>query len=155
LVYLKYTFWYRSQFDEPNDDWLDAIEATSDELLGAYSRTENEAMTVAFGARGKNRLNRVFDFIGFVYIDYCFPMRRQGGKRKIAASTSSSASKPKRAKVLTCRPKPIGTADVPKLIESAEAAPYPQKQHLQCRSKLVQARLKSRNQNRQQNNQRC
>jgi hypothetical protein len=53
LVYLKYTFRYRSQFDEPNDDWLDAIEATSDELLGAYSRTEDEAMTVAFGARGK------------------------------------------------------------------------------------------------------
>jgi hypothetical protein len=48
LVYLKYTFRYRSQFDELNDDWLDAIEATSDELLGAYSRTEDEAMTVAF-----------------------------------------------------------------------------------------------------------
>ena len=51
LVYLKYTFRYRSQFDEPNDDWLDAIEATSDELLGAYSRTEDEALIVAFGAR--------------------------------------------------------------------------------------------------------
>ena len=37
LVYLKYMFKYRSQFDEPNDDWLDAIEATSDELLVAYS----------------------------------------------------------------------------------------------------------------------
>jgi hypothetical protein len=36
LVYLKYTFRYRSQFDEPNDEWLDAIEATSDELFGAY-----------------------------------------------------------------------------------------------------------------------
>jgi hypothetical protein len=35
LVYLRYTFWYRSQIDEPNDDWLDAIEVTSDELLGA------------------------------------------------------------------------------------------------------------------------
>jgi hypothetical protein len=53
LVYLKYTFHYRSQFDEPNDDWLDAVEATSDELLGAYSRAEEEAMTAAFGARGK------------------------------------------------------------------------------------------------------
>jgi hypothetical protein len=40
LIYLKYTFKYRSQFDEPNDDWLDAIEATSDELLGAYSGLE-------------------------------------------------------------------------------------------------------------------
>jgi hypothetical protein len=102
LVYLKYTFWYRSQFDEPNDDWLDAIEATSDELLEAYSRTEDEAMTVAFSARGKKRLNRVFDVIGFVYPDYSFPVRRQGGKRKVAASTSSSAPKVKRVKVLTC-----------------------------------------------------
>jgi hypothetical protein len=42
-----------SQFDEPNDDWLDAIEATSDELLGAYSKAEDEAMTTAFGAQGK------------------------------------------------------------------------------------------------------
>jgi hypothetical protein len=32
---------------------LDAIEATSDELLEAYSRAEDEDMTVAFGARGK------------------------------------------------------------------------------------------------------
>jgi hypothetical protein len=38
LVYLKYTFRYRDQFDEPNDDWLDCIEVTSDELLGAYTR---------------------------------------------------------------------------------------------------------------------
>jgi hypothetical protein len=53
LVYLKYIFQFRSQFDEPNNDWLDAIEATSDELLGAYSRTEDESMTSAFGARGK------------------------------------------------------------------------------------------------------
>jgi hypothetical protein len=35
LVYLKYTFWFGDQFDKPNDDWLDAIEATSDELLGS------------------------------------------------------------------------------------------------------------------------
>jgi hypothetical protein len=83
LVYLKYTFWYRSQFDEPNDDWLDAIEITSDELLGAYSRTEDKAMTVAFGAQGKRRLNRVFDVIGFVYPNYCFLVRRQGGKGKL------------------------------------------------------------------------
>jgi hypothetical protein len=53
LVYLKYTFRYRSQFDEPNDDWLDVIEATSDELLGAYSRTEDEAMTVPSALEGK------------------------------------------------------------------------------------------------------
>jgi hypothetical protein len=53
FVYLRYTFRYRSQFDEPNDDWLDSIEATNNELLGAYTRTEDDAMTVAFGAWGK------------------------------------------------------------------------------------------------------
>jgi hypothetical protein len=60
LVYLKYKFKYRSQFDEPNDDWLDAIDATNDELLGAYSRAKDDAMTAVFGGRGKKRLNRVF-----------------------------------------------------------------------------------------------
>jgi hypothetical protein len=105
LVYLRYIFRYRSQFDEPNDDWLDVIEVTSDELLGAYTKAEDEAMDVAFGARGKRRLNRVFDVIGFVYPDYCFPTWKQGGKRKIATLTSSGAPKPKRAKVLTRRPK--------------------------------------------------
>jgi hypothetical protein len=80
LVYMKYTFRYRSQFDEPNDDWLDAIEATSDELLGAYSKAEDEAMTTAFGARGKKRLNRVFNVIWFVYPNYYYPTRK--GRRE-------------------------------------------------------------------------
>jgi hypothetical protein len=96
LIYLKYTFKYRSQFDEPNDDWLDAIEATSDELLSAYSRAEDDAMTTAFGGRGKKRLNRVFDVIGFVYPDYCYPSRKQGKKRKTVASTISSTPKLKK-----------------------------------------------------------
>jgi hypothetical protein len=129
LVYLRYTFRYRSQFDEPNDDWLEAMEATSDGLLGAYTKVEDEAMIIAFGARGKKRLNRVFDVIGFVYPDYCFPGRKQGGKRKIATSTSSGAPKPKRAKVLTRRPKldslekttEVPTTEKVKFIESAEA----------------------------------
>jgi hypothetical protein len=52
--------------------------------MGAYTKAEDEAMTVAFSARGKRRLNRVFDIIRFVYPDYCFPTRgKQGGKRKI------------------------------------------------------------------------
>jgi hypothetical protein len=55
LVYLKYTFRYRDQFDEPNDKWLDCIEETNDELLGAYTRAEDVAMTAAFGGQGKKR----------------------------------------------------------------------------------------------------
>jgi hypothetical protein len=63
LVHLKYTYRYRNQFGEPDDDWLDAIEATSDELLGTYMKAEDEAMYVSFVARGKQRLNKVFDAI--------------------------------------------------------------------------------------------
>jgi hypothetical protein len=75
LLRLKYTFWFREKFDEPNDDWLKCIEATSDELLGAYSKAEDNALSAAFGGRGKKRLNRVFDAIGFVYPDYRYPLR--------------------------------------------------------------------------------
>jgi hypothetical protein len=78
LVRLKYTFRYREKFDEPNDDWLKCIEATSDELLGTYTRVEDDALSSAFRGRGKKRLNRVFDAIGFIYPDYCYPLRRQG-----------------------------------------------------------------------------
>jgi hypothetical protein len=67
LVRLKYTFRSRDQFDEPIDDWLKSIEAISDELLGAYSKAEDDALSAAFGGRGKKRLNRVFDAMGFHY----------------------------------------------------------------------------------------
>jgi hypothetical protein len=100
LVCLKYSYRYRSQFGEHDDEWLEAIEATSDDLLGAYMKAEDEAMNVAFGARGKKRINRVFDVIGFVYPpDHCFPTRKQGAKRKIASTTPSTAPKPKKMKV--------------------------------------------------------
>jgi hypothetical protein len=131
LVYLRYTYHFRSEFDEPNDDWLEAMEATSDELLGAYTKAEDEAMTIAFGARGKKSLNKVFDVFGFIYPEYCFPARKQGGKRKIAASISSNAPKPKRAKVLSHRPKlhslentvVAPTTEKLKFVESAEVIP--------------------------------
>jgi hypothetical protein len=79
LVRLKYTFRFREKFDEPNDDWLKCIEATSDELLGAYSKAEDNALSAAFGGRGKKRLNRVFDAIGFIYPDYRYHCE---GKRR-------------------------------------------------------------------------
>jgi hypothetical protein len=76
LVYLKYTFGYIGEFDEPNDEWLSSIEATSDELFGAYTRAKDDAMALAFEGRGKKRLNRVFDVIGFIYPDYCYPSQK-------------------------------------------------------------------------------
>jgi hypothetical protein len=110
MVRLKYTFRYGDKFDEPNDDWLKCIEATSDELLGPYSKAEDNALSVAFGSRKKKRLNRGFDTIGFVYPDYRYPP--QGQKRKGAASekdvTSTASTEPapkrKKVKVLTHRP---------------------------------------------------
>jgi hypothetical protein len=53
-------------------------------------RAEDDAMTVAFRGRGKKRLNRVFDVIGFVYPDYCYPSQKQGKKRKADTSVIST-----------------------------------------------------------------
>jgi hypothetical protein len=96
LVRLKYTFRFREKFDGPGDDWLKCIEATSDKLLGTYSRAEDDALSASFGGRGKKRLGRVFDAIGFVYPDYCYPLRGQGKKRKTAASATTVVPKGKK-----------------------------------------------------------
>jgi hypothetical protein len=116
LVRLKYTFRYEGKFIEPDDDWLKCIEATSDELLGPYSKTEDNALSATFERRKKKRLNRVFDAIGFMYPDYRYPLK--GQKRKSATSRkddtsvalSKAAPKRKRVKVLTHRPRFIELA---------------------------------------------
>jgi hypothetical protein len=122
LVRLKYTFRFREKFDEPNDDWLKCIEATSDDLLGAYSKAEDNALSVAFGGRSKKRLNRVFDAIGFVYPDYRYPLQGQEKKRKAAASATTVLPKGKKLKVLTHPPRYIEPAKVPKFGEGPSSA---------------------------------
>jgi hypothetical protein len=119
LVRLKYTFRFRDQFIEPDDDWMKCVENTSDELLGAYSKSEDNALSAAFGSRKKKRLNRVFDAIGFVYPDYRYPPRGQkrrgatSGKDVASAASSEPAPKRKKVKVLTHRPRYIEPAIVP------------------------------------------
>jgi hypothetical protein len=115
LVRLKYTFRFRDRFDEPNDDWLKSIEAISDELLGTYSKAEDNALSAAFRCRGKKRLNRVFDAIGFMYPDYRYPPWGQEKKRKVVVSDIQidPASKSKKVKVLTHRPCYIEPTVVP------------------------------------------
>jgi hypothetical protein len=128
LVRLKYTFKFGDKFVEPDDDWLKRIENTSDELLGAYSKSEDNALSAAFRSQKKKRLNRVFDAIGFVYPDYRYPPR--GQKRKgatsgnVAASAAPSepAPKSKKLKVLTHRPRYIEPAVVPELGEKISLA---------------------------------
>jgi hypothetical protein len=122
LIRMKFTFRYEGKFVEPDDDWLKFIEATSDELLGPYSKAEDTALSAAFGGRKKKRLNRVFDAIGFMYPDYRYPLR--GRKRKDAtfgkdtasAAPSEPASKRKKMKVLTHRPCFIEPATVPEFV---------------------------------------
>jgi hypothetical protein len=116
---LKYTFRFGDQFIEPDDDWLKCVENTSDELLGAYSKSEDNALYAAFGSRKKKRLNRIFDAIGFVYPDYRYPPRGQkrkgatSGKAAASAASSEPAPKRKKLKVLTHRLRYIERAIVP------------------------------------------
>jgi hypothetical protein len=129
LVRLKYTFTFGDKFNEPNDDWLKCIEATSDELLGAYSKAEDNALSAAFGGRRKKRLNRVFDAIGFVYPDYRYPLRGQGKKRKAATSDTpvGPVLKGKKLKVLTHRPRYIEPAVIPEFGEGPLRLPKQKK----------------------------
>jgi hypothetical protein len=124
LVRLKYTFRFREKFDEPNDEWLKCIEATSDELLGAYSKAEDNALSAAFRGRGKKRLNRVFDAIDFVYPEYRYPLRGQWKKRKTVALTTlvEPIPKGKKVKVLTHRPRYIEPVVVPKFDAGSSSA---------------------------------
>jgi hypothetical protein len=126
LVRLKYTFRYGDKFDEPNDDWLKCIEVTSDELLGSYSKAEDNALSTAFGSQGKKRLNSVFDAIGFIYPDYRYPLRGQGKKRKatIVAASAEPVLKAasKKMKVLTHQPCYIEPAVVPEFGGEASSA---------------------------------
>jgi hypothetical protein len=98
---------------------MKCVENTSDELLGAYSKSEDNTLSMAFGSRKKKRLNRVFDAIGFMYPNYRYPPRGQKRKnttsRNVAASAAPSepASKRKKLKVLTHRPRYIEPAIVP------------------------------------------
>jgi hypothetical protein len=128
LVRLKYTFRCEDKFIEPDDDWLKCIEATSDELLGPYSKTEDNALSASFGSRNKKRLNRVFDAIGFMYPDYRYPLKGQkrksatSGKGDASVALSEPAPKRKKVKVLTHRSRFIEPATVPKFDSETSTA---------------------------------
>jgi hypothetical protein len=131
LVRLKYIFRFGYQFVEPDDDWLKCVENTSDELLGAYSKSEDNALFAAFGSRKKKRLNRVFDAIGFVYPDYRYLSsghKRKGatsGKVAASAAPSEPVPKSKKLKVLTHRPRYIEPVVVPEFGGETSSAATP------------------------------
>jgi hypothetical protein len=87
LIRLPYHYKFKRHFKVPCQEWLDIIEVMCNEILGNYSKKEDQLMTAAFGTRPKRRLNRVMDAIGFEYSDYeRLDKGAEGQKRKRVAS---------------------------------------------------------------------
>jgi hypothetical protein len=87
LVRLPYHFKFKKHFKEPCQEWLDTIEVMYNEILGNYTKKEDQLMTAAFGTRPKRRLNRVMDALNFEYPDYeRLNKGAEGQKRKRVVS---------------------------------------------------------------------
>lgn len=56
------------------------------EILGNYTKKEDQLMTAAFDTREKRRLNRVMDALNFEYPDYDRLDEGAGAKRKRVVS---------------------------------------------------------------------
>jgi hypothetical protein len=52
------------------------------EILGNYTKKEDQLMTTAFGTRSKRRLNRVMDALNFEYPDYEELNKGAGGQKR-------------------------------------------------------------------------
>jgi hypothetical protein len=87
LVRLPYHFKFKKQFKEPCQVWLEMIETMCNEILGNYTKKEDQLMTAAFGTRPKRRLNRVMDALNFEYPNYeQLSKGAKGSKRKRVVS---------------------------------------------------------------------
>jgi hypothetical protein len=87
LVRLPYYYKFKKHFKVPCQEWLDTIEVMCNDILGNYSKKEDQLMTAAFGTRSKRMLNRVMDALDFEYPDYERLHRgTEGQKRKRVAS---------------------------------------------------------------------
>jgi hypothetical protein len=138
LVRLPYRFKFEKQFKEPCQEWLEMIETVCNEVLGNYTKKEDQLMTVAFGTRPEQRLNRVMDALNFEYPDYEHLNKgTEGVKRKRVVSILSrqairmvkedekSLKKRKtspKPKVATSKKRRAATLE-PKMAEIEEGAP--------------------------------
>jgi hypothetical protein len=90
LVRLPYRFKFEKQFKEPCQEWLEMIETMCNEIMGNYTKKEDQLMTAAFGTRTKRRLNRVMDALNFEYPNYeRLDKGAEGQKRKRIVSVMS------------------------------------------------------------------
>jgi hypothetical protein len=93
LVRLPYYYKFKKNFKKPYQEWLDTIKIMCNDILGNYSRKEDQLMTAAFGTRQKRRLNRVLDALNFDYPDYeQLGGDAEGPKRKRIASALDKES---------------------------------------------------------------
>jgi hypothetical protein len=102
LVRLPYHYKFKKHFKVPCQEWLDTIEVMCNEILGNYSKKEDQLMTAAFGTRPKQRLNRVMDALGFEYPDYeRLDKGAEGQKRKRMADVlnKDDEEQPKKKKL--------------------------------------------------------
>jgi hypothetical protein len=87
---LPYRFKFEKQFKEPCQEWLEIIETMCNEILGNYTKKQDQLMTAAFGTRTKRRLNQVMDALNFEYPDYeRLNKGAKGPKRKRIVSVMS------------------------------------------------------------------
>jgi hypothetical protein len=100
LVRLPYYFKFKKYFKTPCQEWLDTIEVMCNEILGNYSKKEDQLMTAAFGTRPKRRLNRVLDALGFEYPDYENLNKGAGGRKRkrIAEALNEDEKEPSKEK---------------------------------------------------------
>jgi hypothetical protein len=90
LVRLPYRFKFEKQFKEPCQEWLEMIKTMCNEILGNYTKKEDQLMGAAFGTRPKRRLNRVMDTLNFEYPNYeRLSTGAEGPKRKRIVSVLS------------------------------------------------------------------
>ena len=87
LIRLPYYYKFKKHFKVPCQEWLDTIEVMCNDILGNYSKKEDQLMTAAFSTRLKRMLNRVMDALNFEYPDYeRLDRGTEGQKRKRVAS---------------------------------------------------------------------
>jgi hypothetical protein len=138
LVRLAYRFKFEKQFKEPCQEWLDMIETMCNEILGNYTKKEDQLMTTAFGTRPKRRLNRVMNALKFEYPDYERLYKgAEGVKRKRVVSILSRQAarmvkedeKASKKRKITPEPKAAAAKKrkaeslEPKITEAAEEMP--------------------------------
>jgi hypothetical protein len=141
LIQLPYHYKFKRHFKLPCQEWLHTIEVMCNQILGNYSKKEDQLMTAAFGTHPKRRLNRVMDAISFEYPNYeRLDKGGEGQKRKSVASTLNKGDEdqpkkkkqeseaktivPKKRKASTPKQKPTdeeeGTSATPSATEVEE-----------------------------------